>query len=435
MFPRSLPTYLALPAALLLLSACTTPGTPGRPLPKLAAAFPFDLKPKLAPGAQTQEIDRVSVSARLIPTAESRRTYGVDLASKDIQALWLQITNDLPHDIWLLNVFTDQDYFTAEEVAHMFRSNAEQRQKFHDLAIRARLQPGQTYQGHILLPMSEGGRYIQVVLSGSGQVRTFGFPLRTPDGHFDFENLDPLNIYPQGTRTDLALPQLRKQLESLPATATKADGTGTADPLNFVLVGEPKIMMAALSEAGWSFTHRIDWTTIRREISSALTGAPYFNAPVSDLYVFGRPQDLAFQRARSKLSQRNHLRLWLAPYTTAGKSVWIGQVSRDIGIKLTTKSSTFTTHVIDPAVDEARQYVLESILLHGRVRHFGFVRAFEPATRDQPLHNLTGDPYFSDGMRLIVFIPDEPVPLRKVQNLGWDQTPHGPIESQQSRRR
>ena len=34
---------------------------------------------------------------------------------------------------------------------------------------------------------------------------------------------------------------------------------------------------------------------------------------MSDLYLFGRPQDLALQKARDNIHQRNHLRLWLSP--------------------------------------------------------------------------------------------------------------------------
>jgi hypothetical protein len=192
-------------------------------------------------------------------------------------------------------------------------------------------------------------------------------------------------------------------------------------------------MMSSMSECGWSFTHRIDGTTVRRMISAALRGNPYLTAPVSSLYVFGRKQDVAFQRARSNLSQRNHLRLWRAPFTVESRPVWIGQVSRDIGIRLTSKSPTLTTHVIDPMVDESRQFVLESLLYRFRISHFGFSRATAPIYPSQPEKNLTGDNYFTDGLRLVVFLSQSPVSSEKVKNLGWDHTKQGPIEFGQSR--
>ena len=49
--------------------------------------------------------------------------------------------------------------------------------------------------------------------------------------------------------------------------------------------------------------------------------------------------------------QRNHMRLWLAPFRCEGEPVWIGQVSRDIGVKLTARSPTLATHIFDRKID------------------------------------------------------------------------------------
>jgi hypothetical protein len=140
------------------------------------------------------------------------------------------------------------------------------------------------------------------------------------------------------------------------------------------------------------------------------------------LYAFGRSQDIALQRGRSKIAQRNHMRLWLAPFRLEGKPVWVGQVSRDIGVKLTSKSPTLTTHVIDPNVDEARQYVLQSLLHEEAVDWFAIVRGASAATRDQPRRNLTDDPYFTDGMRMAIDISSTPVPAWKAVNLEWNES-------------
>ena len=145
-------------------------------------------------------------------------------------------------------------------------------------------------------------------------------------------------------------------------------------------------------------------------------------APVSSLHALGRKQDIALQRGRSTISQRNHMRLWLAPFRCEGKPVWIGQVSRDIGVKLTSKSPTLTTHVIDPVVDESREYLLQSLLLHEAVDRFAFVRGVGAATLDEPRHNLTGDPYITDGMRMVVWLSEKPVVPENAINLGWNES-------------
>jgi hypothetical protein len=155
---------------------------------------------------------------------------------------------------------------------------------------------------------------------------------------------------------------------------------------------------------------------------AAVKGEPYPVAPVSSLYLFGRKQDFALQRARRNISQRNHMRMWLAPFTFEGKQVWVGQVSRDIGVRITPKSPSLTTHIIDPEVDLTREYLLHSLLAEGFVDRFGFVTGSRQAPSAQPAENLMGDPYFSDGMRLLVILSPHPIPYSGVRSLVWEQS-------------
>jgi hypothetical protein len=116
----------------------------------------------------------------------------------------------------------------------------------------------------------------------------------------------------------------------------------------------------------------------------------------------GRPQDVALQRSRSTILQRNHLRLWMLPVTLEGQSVWLGQVSRDVSIKPSMTSLGLVTHVIDPNVDEAREHFLQSLMVAGVMRQFGFIRGVGAALPTEPAYNLSNDPYFTDGLRLFV---------------------------------
>ncbi len=132
------------------------------------------------------------------------------------------------------------------------------------------------------------------------------------------------------------------------------------------------------------------------------------------------------QRARKSISQRNHMRLWLAPFRSQGRSVWVGQISRDIGVKVTTRSPTLTTHVVGPDMDDAREYLLQSLMVRNGVERFGFVAGVGAAPMDAPRRNLTGDPYFTDGLRLVVILASEPVPPHKARNLHWEEPPFTP---------
>jgi len=97
-------------------------------------------------------------------------------------------------------------------------------------------------------------------------------------------------------------------------------------------------------------------------VGAAIAEKSFLTAPVSSLHAFGRKQDWRCSADETRFRSANHMRLWLAPFRCEGRPVWIGQVSRDIGVKTTTKSPTLTTHVIDPVIDESREYLLHSLM-------------------------------------------------------------------------
>ncbi|MBL8445889.1 MAG: LssY C-terminal domain-containing protein [Zoogloeaceae bacterium] len=395
--------------------------------------------------------DQVTVSAGLLTDGQARRHFGVDLGKREIQAAWIRVRNESGRSLWFIRNTVDPDFYSADEVTLMVQGDVPAaeavrlRQTLRDESIRVALPPATVSEGFLFLPKLEGGRFMDITLqgdawneglpAGTGPVHPrelhFGLAIPLPDGEFDYERLASDRVYGGRPLPDLDATQFRAALESLPCCTTDLTGTNAGDPLNLVLVGEAAEVMHVLSRSGWSFTHRLGLTSIGREIVAAVTGAPYLVAPVSQLYTFGRGHDLALQRARRTISQRNHLRLWLAPFRFEGRSVWVGQVSRDIGVKLTTKSPTLTTHVIDPEVDATREYLLHSLLAQRGVARFGFVGGSGAAPRDAPRLNLTDDPYFSDGMRLVMLLSAEPVPADAIRNLMWERS-GAPIAEGQS---
>lgn len=76
---------------------------------------------------------------------------------------------------------------------------------------------------------------------------------------------------------------------------------------------------------------------------------------------------------------------------------------------------TITTHKIDPDVDETRDFLLEDLAYANAVRSFGYVGGVGAASYDLPRRNLTGDPYFTDGQRLVLEIDDEPTTVAELK--------------------
>jgi hypothetical protein len=368
---------------------------------------------------------------------QARSHFGVDLARFGVQAVWLRVRNGSPWRLRLMRGAIDADVYSADEAAFLVRKEVPKadferlRQHFRDESIRILLAPQTLNEGFVLVPRAEGGRYVDVQLHSPGRLLRYGFALPLPDGDFDYERLDSTRIYAGRELPDLDAAGLRAALEKLPCCTTDAEGRNEGDPLNVVIVGDKSVTLAALSRSGWSFTHRINLRSVRREVGAAIAGAAYPVAPVSPLYALGRKQDFAMQRARNTITRRNHMRLWLAPFRFEGREVWFGQISRDVGIKLTPKSPTLTTHVIDPAVDEARAYLLQTLFTHDVVDRFAFVKGAAAAPRAAPRANLTGDAYYSDGMRLVVVLAQHTVTPAQIGAYDWEQ-PEGPIAEGQS---
>ena len=140
---------------------------------------------------------------------------------------------------------------------------------------------------------------------------------------------------------------------------------------------------------------------------------------MSALYFYGRPQDVGLQKARQTVDERNHLRLWLSPMRYRGMPVWVGQISRDIGVKLTTKSPTLTAHEIDPDVDEARDYLIQDLLESQKVAKIGLVEGVGQASPENPRYNLTDSPYWTDGWRVVFVFSESQTALDEVEFFDW----------------
>jgi hypothetical protein len=214
---------------------------------------------------------------------------------------------------------------------------------------------------------------------------------------------------------------LRRALAALPCCALGADGKTPGDPLNIVLIAEGDAVFHALIRRGWDPTETISGASMWRTIRSSLFGSRYRTSPVSALYLFGRPQDMALQRARASVDERNHLRLWLAPVVYKSKDVWVGQISRDIGVRFSAK--TLVTHKIDPDVDETRDFLSQDLQLSGTVAKMGYIPGVGPATLALPRHNYTDDPYFTDGLRVVLEFSDDRVSPEAVRYFEWEWWP------------
>jgi hypothetical protein len=408
-------------AFVLMVEGCTTPELPGA----------IEYKPYME-RAETQVQGDLSVTVALPTPTEAAEIYGVDLAEKGIQPVWIEVRNDAVAPYWFLGSGLDPDYFVPSEAAYAFRAaesedaNQALDERFDRLQFKNPVMPGTTASGFVLTNLDEGLKAVDVDLIARGDAKSFTFVAVDPTFkaarlRVDFDRLYTSDELIHVDDED----ELRKLLEQLPCCVTNADGTEPGDPLNLVLVGDRNDIMAAFVRRRWQPTEVLWSGSLWRTVRAFLQGSRYRYSPISPLYLYGRPQDGAVQKARATIHERNHARFWLSPIRFQGQEVYVGQISRDIGVKLTLKSPTIWTHVIDPDTDEARRYLVADLVYSQALHRIGFVKGVGASRQDNPRTNLTGDPYYTDGLRTVMFFEPRPASLNEIEVLGWEPVPSG----------
>ncbi|MDH3928744.1 MAG: LssY C-terminal domain-containing protein [Deltaproteobacteria bacterium] len=264
---------------------------------------------------------------------------------------------------------------------------------------------------------------VDIDLISYEKAKFFTFVVPVPGIKADYHEVDFDKLYSEKEIVNYDEDGLRKALEELPCCTTNEDGTQKGDPLNLVLIGSHEDITAAFVRRGWLPAEQTYGKAVVKTIKSFLFGSRYRYSPVSPLYLYKRQQDFAGQKPRHTVHQRNHLRAWLSPMRFEGKQVWIGQISRDIGVRFTTKTWPPVTHKIDPDIDEALFALLEDLVYSQQVAKQGWVKGVGASTRWNPRKNLTGDPYFTAGFRAVLMFVHRPHSLQELQRLDWDEGP------------
>ncbi len=188
-------------------------------------------------------------------------------------------------------------------------------------------------------------------------------------------------------------------------THTKSGATG--DPINVLFVGSKNQIMHSFQQASWLIPDPITSQTSAKIAVDSLAHRSYPTAPVSNLYVFGRVQDLAFEKPTNDVQNRGHIRIWKTSTRVNGQPVWVGAASYDSGIELSA-TNHLPTHHIAPTVDLERNTVGSDLAKTGLVREEADA-AFTPPILYA--RNGGGDYYTSDGDVLVINYTQTTIPL------------------------
>ena len=390
---------------------------------------PFEEVPFLN-RAQTQNRHGLTVTAAVLSPEESHQIFGINLANKGVQPVWVKVKNQSDNFFVLLPISIDPQYYSPGEVAFMFKGDFSEAdyikldEYLEDLSMGIEvILSGEEESGFIFTEMDTGVKQVSVALYTLHQLEDFDFFFAVPG--VTAKTVDFDSIYPESEIVNIDdEDQLRAALESLPCCTTDKDSTGKGDPINFVFIGKREDIGDALIRREWDVAERVSESIETKRNYYFATGR-YRTTPLSDYYLYGRPQDVGFQKVRrtkrGNVRQRIQMRLWLSPLRFKGKEIWVGAVSMDTGSKFDWKSLfAEQSQQIDPDMDESREYLVEDIVFSGNVIKLGKVKGVEPATKDKPHTNLLDQPWWSDGYRAVFLFREKPVTLDELEFFPWE---------------
>jgi hypothetical protein len=183
-------------------------------------------------------------------------------------------------------------------------------------------------------------------------------------------------------------------LDDIPGITQTATGI-PGDPLNVALVGTKNQVESIMHAAGWYPADALGLKSDLKIAADTVLDRPYDEAPVSSLYLFGRKEDLAFEKpVGDNPKQRNHVRFWAAPQPDSdGRPCWLGSATYDerVGLSHTTGE---ITHHIAPDIDAERDRLMHDLEETGRLSRIDVVDDFHNVREGR---NGGGDPWHTDG--------------------------------------
>jgi hypothetical protein len=212
-------------------------------------------------------------------------------------------------------------------------------------------------------------------------------------------------VLPRAIRMGLKILQ-RKHVPSYTITGDGLPG----DPVNVVLVGTLQQLRSAFAALGWSEADRLGLASSWGMVRAFVLNTPYPTAPFSTLYLFGRGQDIGFQRAiDNSPRKRHHIRFWALSQTLAQQTwgtadfwlnterpqdnesvLWIGAGTRDTGLSLT-RLSFQITHATDSDTNAERDYIVGELRKNRSIEAVKVYQAGENLLTERVNH------YIADG--------------------------------------
>lgn len=197
------------------------------------------------------------------------------------------------------------------------------------------------------------------------------------------------------------------QRKSVPSFTITGDGL-PGDPVNVALIGTLQQLRDAFATLGWSEADRLNLSSSWRMARAFVLKSPYPTAPFSTLYLFGRGQDIGFQKPiDNSPRQRHHVRFWALNLERAedtlgsasfwlntdkppqeARVLWVGAGTKDTGISLT-RLSFQITHATDSDTNAERDFIVAQLQDKRVIQDVTLSRSGQPLPAERVNHYVT----------------------------------------------
>ncbi len=149
---------------------------------------------------------------------------------------------------------------------------------------------------------------------------------------------------------------------------TKTSDGHPGDPLNVGLFGSQADIESTMKAARWYPAAALGLRSDLKIASDTVLSRPDDEAPVSNLFLFDRKEDLAFEQpVGDNPRQRHHVRFWKTNRLDDDDlPLWIGSASYDERVGLSDTTGQITHH-ISGDVDAERDHILKTLQQTGDV--------------------------------------------------------------------
>ncbi len=182
-------------------------------------------------------------------------------------------------------------------------------------------------------------------------------------------------------------------LEEMPNITYTGDGI-PGDPLNVALVGSELELKKIMLTARWHPADPITFRSCLAIATDVVLKRPDKDAPVSSLYLWGRKEDLAFEKpVGNNPRQRHHVRFWRSDQTQEGRLIWVGSATYDKKVGLSRTTGQITHHIL-PDIDTERDTLFRDLEQTGKLSGVDIVQGFHKVLKGR---NGGGDAWYTDG--------------------------------------